>query len=143
MSDYALPLLLLLAIAGCGAAPSASDGPTGAKVANNPAPAANYKATRLTIRVLNADEHLGHSTAAEGSSVHPVWCDGCRAQIVGKKDEELMLWWDNGEIMNYPFQFQDGKTYTLHIQGEFGDGVMGYQGKCIHVGQVLKVEEGP
>ena len=115
----------LLSLMGCQPAPERTD---------------RAENKQLTIRVLKADEHLGHSTAAAGSSAHPVWCDGCRGQIVGKKEEELMVWWNNGDN---PLQLQDGKTYTLHVQGELGDGVMGFQGKSIHVGQVLKIEESP
>jgi hypothetical protein len=97
------------------------------------------RGAKLTIRVTQADEHLGHSTEAGGSGGHPVWIDGCRGQIVGT-DEELMLWWNGGEINDYSFHFENGKTYKLTIKGEVGDGVMGFQGKSIHIDQVLKVK---
>ena len=121
---FIVSLVAIQAIAGCGSSPARRE-------------AAGE--TQLTIRVTNADEHLGHSTAAEGASVHPVWIDGCRGRIVGT-DEEFMLWWNGGEIRDYPFQFEAGKTYKLSIKGELGDGVMGYQGKCAHISQVLKVD---
>ena len=119
--------LVLLAVLGCEQSPN---------------PNASADTTSLTFRVTKANEHLGHSTAAEGSSIHPVWCDGCRGRIVGT-DEEFVVWWNNNEIKNYPFQFQDGKTYSLLIKEKLDDGVMGYEGKCAHVSQVVKVEEMP
>jgi len=95
--------------------------------------------THMTIRVMQAEEHLGHSTEAGESSHHPVWIDGCRGRLVGT-EEEFMLWWNGGELKDYPFQFQNGKTYVLTIKGNIENGVMGFRGKCIHISQVLKVK---
>ncbi len=95
------------------------------------------KGTRLTIRVTQAEVHLGHSTEAGQSSHHPVWIDGCRGRIVGT-EEEFILWWNGGEIRDYPLAFEAGKTYKLSIKGKLDDGVMGYHGKCAHISQVLK-----
>ena len=114
-------LVAIQMLAGCGSAPGGPD---------------SADETRLNFRVINANEHLGHSTA-EGSSVHPVWIDGCRGRIVGT-DEEFMLWWNGGEIRDYPLEFEAGKSYKLSIEGELARGVMGYQGKCAHISQVLK-----
>jgi hypothetical protein len=117
-------LMALVWLVGCAGAPENVDRGQG---------------TQVTFRVTQAQEHLGHSTEAGESSGHPVWIDGCRGRIVGT-EEEIMVWWNGGEITDFPFQFESGNTYKLTIKGTFGDGVMGFQGKCLHIGQVLKVK---
>lgn len=92
----------------------------------------------IQIEVLAAQEHLGHNITARG--VHTVWCDGCRARLADSGDP-FVIYWINNQIKNTPFRFREGRKYTVWFTGELGSGVMGYQGKCIDIGQVVKVEE--
>ena len=92
----------------------------------------------IDIEVVTAEEHLGHNIV-EGN-VHTVWCDGCRTRLVGS-GEAFVIYWINNRIQNTPFRFSKGRKYTVWFTGELGAGVMGYQGKCIDIGQVTRVEE--
>ena len=93
----------------------------------------------LTLRVTNANEHLGHPTAEGNSNVHPVWCDGCRGRLVGT-DEEFVIWWNSGENQDAPHRFENGQTYEVQYEGELQSGVMGFQGKCLHIRQLKSVK---
>lgn len=91
----------------------------------------------VIIEILKPEEHLGHSIDENGG--HSTWCDGSRGRIPGS-GEDFVIWWNNGENKDRPFRFEPGKTYSVEFKGKLGTGVMGYQGKCLHLGQVLKVE---
>jgi hypothetical protein len=116
--------MLLPAVCGCRSAPSHATG---------------EKAPRaIDIEVVTAQEHLGHNITEEG--VHTVWCDGCRARLAGSGDP-FVSYWGNNQIKNTSFRFREGRKYTVWFTGELQTGVMGYQGKCIDIGQVVRVEE--
>ena len=106
----------------CGCAEVSPDG-TGAQPLN-----------AIVLEIVKAEEHLGHSTLADGT--HAAWYDGSTARIV-PSGEAFVLWWMN-EIN--PFRFEDGQTYTVWFTGVIGDGVMGYEGKCLRIRQIVKVE---
>jgi len=113
----------LLALAGC--AP-----PTQHEVAGQPA-------NIVRIEVVRASEHLGHSIDQGGG--HSVWCDGARARIVGT-GEDFVIFWINTTPANLPFRFEEGRRYAVRYSGELEDAVMGYEGKCLHVGSITGVE---
>jgi hypothetical protein len=147
MIHSALRWLFLLGLVGCGHAPmQSSPPPTPARAVGGESPPiedSSADITRLTFRVTKAVEHLGHSTEfQEGATIHPLWIDGCRGEIV-PTEEAFMVWWNGGEIRGYPFKFEDGETYILEIRGELDGAVMGYEGKCVHVSKVAKVEASP
>ena len=92
----------------------------------------------ITLTVIDANQHLGHNLTESGG--HSVWIDACRGRLNGT-DEEFVIWWNAGEIRDYPFKFEKGKTYKISFQGDVEDGVMGFEGKCLHVGKVKSVEQ--
>lgn len=92
----------------------------------------------IRVEVVKADEHFGHNITEAG--VHTVWCDGCRARVVETGDP-IVIYWINNQVKNTPFRFREGRKYAVWFTGELGTGVMGYQGKCIDIGQVVRVEE--
>jgi len=94
--------------------------------------------TRIVFQVVKASEHLGHSTDAEGR--HAVWCDGCRGRLVDT-GEDFVVWWSNNEIKDTPYRFENGKTYAIQFKGALDDGIMGYEGKCLHITQVVEMRE--
>jgi hypothetical protein len=116
--------ILLLAACGCKSAPSNRTGEKPSRA--------------VDIEVVTANEHLGHNIAA--GNVHTVWCDGCRTRLAGSGDP-FVIYWINNQIKNTPFRFSQGQKYTVWYTGELGTGVMGYQGKCIDIRQIVRVEE--
>ncbi|NQT85347.1 hypothetical protein HQ560_01195 [bacterium] len=92
---------------------------------------------RVRVEIVKAAEHLGHDTTVAGE--HAVWCDGCRARVVGT-GEPFVIYWINNQIKNTPFRFSEGRKYAVWFTGEVGTGVMAYQGKCIDIGQIVRVE---
>jgi len=119
-----LMVVLLLAVCGCRSTPANKSG-------EKPSQA-------IEIEVVKAQEHLGHNIT-EGL-VHTVWCDGCRARVAGSNDS-FVIYWVNNEIKNTPFRFSEGGKYTIWFTGELETGVMAYRGKCIDIGQIVRVEE--
>ena len=116
--------IILLAVCGCRSMPSNRTGEKPSRA--------------IDIEVVTAEEHLGHNIA-EGN-VHTVWCDGCRSRLAGSGDP-FVIYWINNQIKNTPFRFGEGQKYTVWFTGELGTGVMAYQGKCIDIGQIVRVEE--
>lgn len=116
--------MLLPALCGCRSAPSHA---TGEKTPR-----------AIDIEVVTAEKHLGHNITPEG--VHTVWCDGCRARLVASGDP-FVIYWINRQIGDTPFRFIEGRKYTVWFTGELQTGIMGYEGKCIDVLQVVKVEQ--
>ena len=92
----------------------------------------------LQVEVVNADEHLGHNISEGGG--HSVWCDGCRMRILAT-GEPFVIYWVNDAIKDTPFRFGQGRRYTVWFAGKIEKGVMGYEGKCIDIGQVVKLKK--
>ena len=92
----------------------------------------------IQIEVVHAKEHLGHEIAA--SDGNPIWCDGCRARLLHSGDPFVIYWIDNA-IENTSFRFDPGKKYTVVFTGQVGARIIGYEGKCIDLRQVVKLEE--
>jgi hypothetical protein len=94
-----------------------------------------------TIRMQKTNVHFGHSTAQRDDMlVHPDWIDGCTGSLVGT-GEPFAIWWNNNEIRDLPLRFEAGKTYLVEFRGEMGTGIMGYEGKCLHVQSIVKSQE--
>ena len=92
----------------------------------------------VSFRVEKASQHFGHSTSeVDGMLVHPAWIDGCRGRLI-RSGEPFIIWWNNNEIRDLPFRFEEGRTYLLQFQGEPDTGIMGYKGKCLHIRRVLE-----
>ena len=124
MRESIIIAMLLLAVCGCRSVPSNR---------------ADQKPARaVDVEVVTREEHFGHNITEGG--VHTVWCDGCRTRLAGSGDP-FVIYWINNQIKNTSFRFSQGRTYTVWFTGELGTGVMGYQGKCIDIGQVVRVEE--
>lgn len=92
----------------------------------------------VTLTVIEAKQHLGHNITESGG--HSVWIDACRGRLADS-DEEFVIWWNGGEIRDHPFQFETGKTYRLAYEGDLETGVMGFEGKCIHIKRLKSVQE--
>jgi len=93
---------------------------------------------RIVFQVVKASEHLGHSTDAEGG--HAVWCDGSRGRLADT-GEDFVVWWSNNEIKDTPYRFEGGKTYTIQFKGALDDGIMGYEGRCLHISGIVQMRE--
>ena len=91
----------------------------------------------VNIEIVSAEEHFGHDTNEDG--VHEVWIDGFKARNE-ETGEPFAVYWMNSQIKDTPFQFDQGQTYTVRFTGEIQDGVMGYEGQCVDITQVVKVE---
>ncbi len=113
----------ILALAGC-ALPSQHEAP-------------GRPAGVVRIEVVRTEEHLGHSINEGGG--HSVWCDGTRARVIGT-GEDFVVFWINNEIARLPYRFEEGRRYTVRYSGALGDAVMGYEGKCLHVGSITDVQ---
>jgi hypothetical protein len=72
--------------------------------------------------------------------VHTVWCDGCRARRL-PSGEAFVIYWINNTIKNTSFQFKENRKYTVTYTGALATGVMGYQGKCIDIRQIVELDE--
>ena len=95
----------------------------------------------VSFRVEKASQHFGHSTSeVDGMLVHPAWIDGCRGRLISS-GEPFVIWWNNNEIRDLPFGFEEGKAYLLRFQGEPETGIMGYKGKCLHIRRILDSRE--
>ena len=92
----------------------------------------------LQVQVVNAEEHLGHNMTEAGT--HSVWCDGCRTRIVSTA-EPFVIYWVNNGIKDSGFCFLQGRTYKVWFSGIVEQAVMGYEGKCIDIAQVVRLEE--
>jgi hypothetical protein len=92
----------------------------------------------IEIEVVTAEEHLGHNIDESGG--HTVWCDGCKARVV-PSGEPFVIYWINNAIENSNFRFKTGQKYKVLFAGEVGTGVMAYEGMCIDLQQILKLEE--
>jgi len=92
----------------------------------------------IQIEILKADEHFGHSITESGG--HSVWCDGCRARLVPSGDP-FVIYWMNNAIKDAGFVLELGQKYRVRLTGDVGTGVMGYEGKCIDIRQVMELEE--
>jgi len=98
----------------------------------------NELSQTVQIEVVKAEEHLGHNINESGG--HSVWCDGCRCRLVTSGDA-FVIYWINKPIKDTAFRFKEGQKYTVWFTGNIGTGVMGYEGKCIDLRQVVKLEE--
>jgi hypothetical protein len=124
ITKCALVPVVLLISCGCTAAPQGHG--------------ATQVARAVQVEVVNADEHFGHNINEGGG--HSVWCDGCRTRIL-ETGEPFVVYWVNNRIEDTPFQFSQGRRYAVWFAGEMGKGVMAYEGKCVDIVQVVKVEE--
>ena len=89
------------------------------------------------IEVVAAREHLGHNIVEGG--VHTVWVDGVRGRILGT-GEPFVIYAVNSPLDKAPFRFEQGRHYTVTFTGQMEKGIMGYEGKCIDIGQVVRVD---
>jgi hypothetical protein len=92
----------------------------------------------IQIEVVKSEEHLGHNSNESGG--HSVWCDGCRVRLAPSGDP-FIIYWINNQIKDTTFRFKQGQKYTVWFTGDVGTGVMAYQGRCIDLRQVVKLEE--
>jgi hypothetical protein len=95
-------------------------------------------AQTVQIEVVKAEEHFGHNINESGG--HSVWCDGYMTRLVDSGDP-FVIYWINNQIKDTTFQLKHGQKYTVWFTGDVGTGVMAYQGKCIDLRQVVKLEE--
>ena len=121
---YLVALCALTALYGCSSISPEHTGQDGAQA--------------IQIEVVTAEEHLGHNITESGG--HSVWCDGCKAQLVSS-GEPFVIYWINNAIKNSGFRFKAARKHKVLFTGDVGTGVMGYQGKCIELRQVVRVEE--
>jgi hypothetical protein len=135
-----LAVLLVWITAGIGFAVWNSDAREYPETSAIPAEASQpaTESRTLSLRVTKAHDHLGHDIAEPDSDggMHPVWIDATRGRLTDT-GEEFVIWWNHNEIENTPFRFEDGKTYAIEYKDELEDGVMGYEGKCLHVGKLV------
>ena len=125
---------VLVSFAGC------SDAPPKAAHEEVPQNAPQDIPQTVQIEILKAEEHLGHNINESGR--HTVWYDGCRARLVDS-GEPFVIYWVNGLRGDTPYEFEEGRKYTVRFTGEIESGVMGYEGKCIDLRQVVGMEETP
>ena len=116
---------VLLMLGGCGPNGKGGQGPGGGQP---------FQA--VGIEVVAAKEQLGHNIT-EGQ-VHTVWVDAVRGRIVGT-DDPFVIYAVNSPLEKAPFRFEQGKHYTVTFTGDIQKGVMGFQGKCIDIAQVVRV----
>ncbi len=121
---YMVALCALAALSGCSSVSPERAGQDGAQT--------------IQIEVVTAEEHLGHNITESGG--HSVWCDGCKARLVSS-GEPFVIYWINNAIKDSSFRFEAARKYKVLFTGDFGTGVMGYEGKCIDLQQVVKLEE--
>lgn len=121
---YAVILCALTLLYGCRNAPSKDTGRDASQV--------------VQVEVVKAEEHLGHSI--DESEGHSVWCDGCRARLL-PSGEPFVIYWINNAIKETTFRFKSSQKYSITFTGEIETGVMAYQGKCIDVRQIVKLQE--
>lgn len=89
--------------------------------------------------VIDADEeHLGHNINESGG--HSVWCDGVRARLL-PSDEALMIYSINNPFSKSSYRLEKGHRYQVRFSGEFGTGIMAYDGKCLDLAQISQVVE--
>jgi len=124
ITNYTLVSVMLLLLPGCTTAPAGHS--------------AKQVSRAVQVEVVNGDEHFGHNINEGGG--HSVWCDGCRTRIL-KTGESFVVYWINNQIKDTPFRFSQGRRYAVWFTGEMEKGVMGYQGKCVDIRQVVKVEQ--
>lgn len=92
----------------------------------------------VQVEVMNAEEHFGHNINESGG--HSVWCDGCKTRLVTSGDP-FVIYWINNQIKDTTFRFKQGQKYSVWFTGDMETGVMAYEGKCIDLRKIVKVEE--
>jgi hypothetical protein len=91
----------------------------------------------IQIEVEDAETHLGHNI--NESNGHSVWCDGCRARLL-TSGEPFVIYWINNAIKDSNYRFAKGEKYEVVFSGDIETGVMGYEGKCIELGQITEIK---
>ena len=92
----------------------------------------------IQIEVVKAEEHLGHNINESGG--HSIWRDGCRARLL-PSGEPFVIYWINNAIKDTTFRFKASQKYRVTFTGVLETGVMSYQGKCLDVRQIVKLQE--
>jgi hypothetical protein len=92
----------------------------------------------VQVQVDADEEHLGHNIDESGG--HSISYDGARARLL-PSNEPLMLYSMNRPMSDLEHQFVKDRQYELRFNGDLGNGVMAYEGKCLDVAQLIDVVE--